>query len=69
MKLFSESESPVTEGKQEFRDLIICHIIGLQNDRYWQEESEGYKALQELLELVIDRYGDFGREWGPKRDG
>lgn len=51
------------KGKEYFRDLIICHILGLQNDKYWDTESEGYKALQTLLMLIIDRYGDYGSEY------
>lgn len=47
------------KGKADMRDLIMCHIIGLQNDKYWREDSEGYQALQDLLLLVEDRYGAY----------
>ena len=59
----SETVSPETRGKEAFRDLVIAHIMGLQNDVYWRQESEGYKALQDLLLLITERYGEFGARY------
>ena len=56
-------ENPEIKGKESFRDLVISHIIGLQNDVYWRQESEGYQALQSLLVLITERYGDFGMKY------
>lgn len=63
MKQFSADQSQEIAGKRYIRDLIIAHIIGLQNDRYWNVESEGYKALQDLLLLIEDRYGEFMKDF------
>ena len=46
------------EGREHMRDLVIAHIIGFQNEKYWKSESEGYQALQDLLILITDRYGE-----------
>ncbi len=51
------------EGKESFRDLVICYIIGLQSDKYWEQESEGHRALQDLLELIGERHGEFMQEF------
>ena len=45
------------EGREHMRDLVISHIIGFQNEKYWKSDSEGYKALQDLLVLIKERYG------------
>lgn len=39
------------------RDLIICHIIGLQNDLNNHQNDKSYQKLQELMELIEERYG------------
>ena len=51
------------QGKENFRDLVICYIIGLQNGEYCNTESEGYKALQELYKVITDRHGKYGQEY------
>lgn len=51
------------EGKADFRDLVICYIIGFQNDKYWEKESEGYQALQDLLEMIHERHGGLYQEY------
>lgn len=50
------------DGQEDFRDQVIAYIIGFQNERYWQI-GEGYRALQELLELIIERHGDMGQDF------
>lgn len=42
------------------RDLIIANIIGMQNDEP-DKDSPRYCVLQELLERIIDNYGDFAQ--------
>ena len=49
-------------GKESFRDLVIAYIIGFQNERYWKD-GEGRRALQELLELIIERHGGMGQDF------
>lgn len=58
MKLRNE----YNEGREHMRDLVIAHIIGFQNEKYWKPESEGYQALQGLLVLIADRYGGMCEE-------
>lgn len=50
--------SEFNQGAAYARDLIIANIIGLQNDTRYRSGTEGYNALQKLLEQCIDRYGD-----------
>ena len=45
------------KGREHFRDLVLAYICGLQNEKYWRTECEGYKALQALLELIEERHG------------
>jgi len=54
------SVNEYTRGEAAFRDLVIAHIIGLQNNEYWKVEGEGYQALQALLKLITERYGSLG---------
>ncbi len=54
------------DGQENFRDLVICYIIGFQNERYWQPDSEGYKALQDLLMLITERHGKIGEDFSNK---
>lgn len=49
--------SDFNKGATMVRDLIICHIIGLQNDLNNNQNNEGYKKLQELMDLIEERYG------------
>ena len=46
------------DAKANVRDLIIMRIIGFQNEKYYKEDSEGYRALQDLLECIEDIYGE-----------
>lgn len=46
------------DAKANVRDLIIMRIIVFQNEKYYKENSEGYRALQDLLECIEDRYGE-----------
>lgn len=57
------SKEELNHEKGRVRDLISSYIVGFQNDKYWRTESEGYKALQELLELIADRHGDYMQEY------
>lgn len=50
------------DGQEDFRDQVIAYIIGFQNERYWQV-GEGLKALQELLELIMERHGKIGEDF------
>lgn len=55
---WNERDNLRNEGRRDFRDNMILSIIGLQNGKYYDTSSEGYKALQELLEYIIDSHGD-----------
>lgn len=46
------------DAKANVRDLIIMRIIGFQNEKYYKKNSEGYRALQDLLECIKDTYGE-----------
>lgn len=50
------------DGQEDFRDQVIAYIIGFQNERYWKD-GEGRRALQELLELIIERHGSIGQDF------
>lgn len=50
-------------GSKYARDCIITEIIGLQNGIMDKKESEEYKAYQNVLELIIDKYGDMYRDF------
>lgn len=52
----------IKDGQEYFRDQVIAYIIGFQNERYWQV-GEGRKALQELLELIMERHGKIGEDF------
>lgn len=43
-------------GAIEMRDLLICRIIGIQND-IGDTNSESYKTLQDLLIMIERDYG------------
>lgn len=57
------SKEELNHEKGRVRDLMCCYIIGMQNDKYWDTSSEGYKALQELLVLITGRHGDYMQEY------
>lgn len=46
------------KGAASCRDNIICNIIGMQNDLGNDADNPKYQVLQELMDLIIDRYGD-----------
>ena len=50
------------DGQEDFRDQVIAYIIGFQNERYWHV-GEGRRALQELLELIMERHGKIGEDF------
>ncbi len=39
-------------GKKEQKELTIAYVIGLQTEQF-PRGSEGYRALQELLKLLV----------------
>lgn len=47
----------INDAKANVRDEMIMRIIGFQNEKYYKEDSEGYKALQDLLECIENIYG------------
>lgn len=49
--------SDFNKGAAMMRDLVISHIIGMQNDIGNDVEDKGYQKLQELMELIEERYG------------
>ena len=49
--------SDFNKGAAMMRDLVISHIIGMQNDIGNDVEDKGYQKLQELMELIEGRYG------------
>jgi hypothetical protein len=51
--------SDFNQGATMMRDLIISHIIGMQNDIGNDVTDKGYQKLQELMELIEERYGDY----------
>lgn len=53
-------KSEYNNGGGYARDLIIANIIGMQNAEP-NKDSQRYCALQELLEHIIDNYGDIAQ--------
>jgi hypothetical protein len=51
-------ESEFNNGAAHCRDLIIANIVGMQNELGCNEQDPKYIALQELLVLITDRYGN-----------
>lgn len=51
------------DAKANVRDCIIMRIIGFQNEKYYKENSEGYRALQDLLECIESIYGELLSDW------
>ena len=51
--------SDFNKGATMMRDLVISHIIGMQNDMGNDVTDKGYQKLQELMELIEERYGDY----------
>ena len=51
--------SDFNKGATMMRDLIISHIIGMQNDIGNDVADKGYQKLQELMKLIEERYGDY----------
>lgn len=49
--------SDFNKGAAMMRDLVISYIIGMQNDVGNDVEDKGYQKLQELMELIEERYG------------
>lgn len=50
--------SDFNKGAAMMRDLVISHIIGMQNDIGNDVDDRGYQKLQELMELIEERYGE-----------
>lgn len=50
--------SDFNKGAAMMRDLVISHIIGMQNDIGNDIEDKGYQKLQKLMELIEERYGE-----------
>lgn len=50
-------QSEWNKGAANMRDIIISHIIGMQNDLGNDIEDKGYQELQKLLNLIEERYG------------
>lgn len=50
--------SDFNKGAAMMRDLVISHIIGMQNDIGNDVEDKGYQKLQELMNLIEERYGE-----------
>ena len=53
--------SDFNKGATMMRDLVIAHIIGMQDDIGNNVEDKGYKKLQELMELIEERYGKYAK--------
>ena len=51
--------SDFNKGAAMMRDLVISHIIGMQNDIGNDVEDKGYQKLQELMEIIEERYGKY----------
>lgn len=50
--------SDFNKGAAMMRDLVISHIIGMQNDIGNDVTDKGYQKLQELMELIEEQYGE-----------
>lgn len=58
-------QSEFNRGASYMRDNVIGHIIGMQNDLGNNVEDKGYQKLEELLDLITERYGNmFGKFTG-----
>ena len=55
-------QSDFNKGASFARDLIICHIIGMQYT-ISDESNDGYKKLQELMELIENKYGKYASDF------
>lgn len=51
--------SDFNKGAAMMRDLVISHIIGMQEDIGNDVEDKGYQKLQELMNLIEERYGKY----------
>lgn len=51
--------SDFNKGAAMMRDLVISHIVGMQDDIGNNVEDKGYQKLQELMELIEERYGKY----------
>ena len=51
--------SDFNRGAAMMRDLVISHIVGMQDDIGNNVEDKGYQKLQELMELIEERYGKY----------
>ena len=51
--------SDFNKGAAMMRDLVISHIIGMQNDIENDVEDKGYQKLQELMKIIEERYGKY----------
>ena len=53
---YAKTDSDFVKGEKFMRDAVIATIIGMQNDI--GTGNPKYQAYQDVLETVIDRYGD-----------
>jgi hypothetical protein len=51
--------SDFNKGAAMMRDLVISHIIGMQEDIGNDVEDKCYQKLQELMNLIEERYGKY----------
>lgn len=51
-------QSEFNKGAAYARDLILANIIGMQNEEK-SKDSPRYDALQQLMEQIMEKCGDF----------
>lgn len=55
--------SEFNKGATFARDLIICHILGMQNKIGNDESNKSYQTLQELMNLIENKYGKYASDF------
>lgn len=55
--------SEFNKGAAFARDLIICHILGMQNKMGNDESNKSYQTLQELMTLIENKYGKYASDF------
>lgn len=55
--------SVFNKGAAFARDLIICHILGMQNKIGNDESNKSYQTLQELMDFIENVYGEYASDF------
>jgi hypothetical protein len=56
-------QSEFNKGASFARDLIICHIIGMQNKMGNDKTDKSYQTLQELIDFIENEYDEYASDF------